>query len=113
MPRDFFVRTSGPSEITHKNFLPKLLAELAGEFGAVLYQEPEYGYVGYLEFPNGRRFFFRGTSFDLNPQGASAVAEDKDYCARLLSHFGYRVPEGVLLFAPRYRQQMRRRNEAI
>lgn len=95
------------------SFLLTLLNDLSPEFDAKVYVEPEYGYVGYVEFPGGRRWFFRGTSFDINPQAASAIARDKDYCARMLKHMGYPVPDGVLLFSPAFRQKMRLRNESV
>jgi D-alanine-D-alanine ligase-like ATP-grasp enzyme len=95
------------------SFLLTVLSDLAPEFGADVYIEPEYGYVGYVEFPQGRRWFFRGTSFDVNPQAASSIAKDKDYCAKLLKHMGYPVPESVLLFSPPFRQKMRLRSEEV
>ncbi|MEJ2124101.1 MAG: ATP-dependent carboxylate-amine ligase [Alphaproteobacteria bacterium] len=95
------------------SFLLTMLTDLAPEFDAEVYCEPEYGYVGYVEFPHGRRCFFRSTTFDINPQAASSIAKDKDYCAKLLKHMGYSVPEGVLLFSQAFRQKMRLRNEQV
>jgi D-alanine-D-alanine ligase-like ATP-grasp enzyme len=96
-----------------KPFLSSLLLELSLEFGAKIFVDSEYGYVGYIEFASGRRSFFRNTTFDINPNAASAIAKDKDYCAVMLRHFGYPVPDGVVLFSPKYRHEMRLKNEAI
>ena len=96
-----------------KPFLTSLLCDIGAEFGASVHVDPDYGYVGYIEFPSGRRFFFKNTSFDINPQAASAIARDKDYCALLLKQFGHPVPDGVLLYAPRYTQQMKLKNESV
>src|ERR1044072_643639 len=100
------------AETTGHPFLTSLLRDLAAEFGASVYADPS-GYLGYLAFPSGRRFFFKTTAFDINPQAASAIARDKDYCARVLQHFGHPVPEGVLLHAPRYIEQTKLKNEAV
>jgi D-alanine-D-alanine ligase-like ATP-grasp enzyme len=94
-------------------FLSSLFFELGIEFGATIYVDSDYGYVGYVEFASGRRAFFRNTSFDINPQAASAIAKDKDYCTMVLKHFGHPVPDGILLYSPKYKHQMRLKNEAI
>ena len=101
------------AETTDKPFLTSLLCDIGAEFGASVHVDPDYGYVGYIEFPSGKRYFFKNTSFDVNPQAASAIAKDKDYCALLLKQFGHPVPDGVLLYAPRYTRQMRLKNEAV
>jgi len=94
-------------------FLPNLLAELAPEFGAKVFAEPDHGYVGYVEFPSGRRCFFTGASLDANPHGASVLTKDKDYCARMLAHLGYTVPQGIVLFSPAFKREISLRKEAL
>jgi D-alanine-D-alanine ligase-like ATP-grasp enzyme len=101
------------AETTGKPFLTSLLCDIAAEFDAAVYVDVEYGYLGYIEFPSGKRHFFKNTAFDVNPQAASAIAKDKDYCALLLKQFGHPVPQGVLLYSPRYIEQMRLKNEAV
>lgn len=93
-----------------KPYLLTIIEDNCREIGATLYAEPEYGYAGYIQFQSGNRRFFRGTSLDINHQGASAIAKDKDYCAHFLRHEGFSVPESVLVFSPRYRAEMAMKN---
>lgn len=93
--------------------LLRLLEEIAPKFGARIAYEPKYGYAGYIEFPNRTRKFFRGTSFDVNPQGASTIAKDKQYCIYFLREAGYSVPAGTLLFSPKFRAEMFDRNPGV
>jgi D-alanine-D-alanine ligase-like ATP-grasp enzyme len=93
--------------------LLRLLEEIAPEYGARIAYEPKYGYAGYIEFPNRKRKFFRGTSFDVNPQGASTIAKDKEYCIFFLRQSGYSVPAGILLFSPKFRAEMFDRNPDV
>lgn len=86
-------------------FLQAMFERLAAKVEANLVFADQLGYAGYFEFKGGRRTFFKGTSFDLNPQGASKVASDKDYCAKILKHLGYTVPDGILIFSPEYRSR--------
>jgi D-alanine-D-alanine ligase-like ATP-grasp enzyme len=90
--------------------LPTILFEVSARLGAALYVDQKHGQAGYIEFSDGNRCFFKGPSFDINPQGASSIAKDKDYCAQLLRHFELPVPDSVLVFSPRYRQQMSLKN---
>ncbi|MEA1929373.1 MAG: cyanophycin synthetase [Patescibacteria group bacterium] len=75
-----------------------ILRRLAKERGVKFYLEPRYGYVGYLELPDGQRRFFRGSAFDLNTSGATELAKDKDYTSRFLKRFGYPAPDGQAFF---------------
>ncbi|MDX1486010.1 MAG: ATP-dependent carboxylate-amine ligase, partial [Alphaproteobacteria bacterium] len=93
--------------------LLRIIEELGPEFGARVQAEPKYGHAGYIEFPSGRRRFFRGTNFDINRQAAAAIAKDKDYSIHFLREAGFRVPDGVLLFSERYRDQIALRNPEI
>lgn len=92
---------------------PPLLAlftRLARELGGEVYGEEPYGYAGYIAFPNGRRAFFKAGALDVNPHGAAELVRDKSYGAALLRHFGFSVPEDVLLASPRYRAEVRLKN---
>jgi D-alanine-D-alanine ligase-like ATP-grasp enzyme len=62
--------------------------------GIAITIEPRYGYVGQIALADGRKKYFRGTNFDLNPLGASEVARDKSYAAYFMHHMGYPVIEG-------------------
>lgn len=95
---------------------PPLLAlftRLAAELGAEVYGEPQYGYAGYVDFPNGRRAFFKAGALDVNPHGAAELVRDKNYCATLLRRFGFSVPDNVLLASPRYRAEVRLKNRRV
>lgn len=96
-----------------KSYLVQILSELCNEFEAVITLEPDFKRAGYIDFPSGKRVFFKGTSFDINGQGAGLIAKDKEYAARFLAMAGLRVPEGVLCFSPRYIEKMRRKNAAV
>lgn len=94
-------------------FLQTLIQQSVARAGGVVIFADQFGYAGCIEFDNGRRSFFRGTSFDINPQGASRIASDKDFAAKFLAKFGYKVPEGMLVFAPEYREKLEKRNSDL
>ncbi|NOR60925.1 MAG: ATP-dependent carboxylate-amine ligase [Rhodobacteraceae bacterium] len=93
-----------------QNYLANILSTLCAEIGASLFLEPVFQRAGYIEFKNGKKVFFKGTSFDINGQGAAQIAKDKDYSARFLAMSGLQVPEGVLCFSPRFTEKMMRKN---
>lgn len=57
----------------------------------------EYGHGGIVENPAGQRRFFRGTHFDLNPLGASEIADDKAASLELFQRDGLVVPDRIVL----------------
>ncbi|MGH3429481.1 MAG: hypothetical protein ACRDQZ_18255 [Mycobacteriales bacterium] len=75
-----------------------LLQEIAAELGLDFVVEPDYGFAAQLNLANGHRRYFRGTTFDLNPAGATDIANDKDYSNFFLRRLGYNVPEGAAFF---------------
>lgn len=77
----------------------ELVARLGPRLGLQVELEPAYGYVGQVVRPDGRRFYFRNTGFDLNGQGAAEVARDKAYTAYFLRQMGYPVPEGETFYS--------------
>lgn len=91
----------------------EILDRLCRERGARLQVEPDYGYAGFIERPDGQRHFFKGTSFDINGAGAAGLARDKDYASRFLAMAGLPVPESVLVHAPRRIAAMVLKNSAI
>lgn len=77
----------------------ELVVSIGARLGISVHLEPRYGYVGQLIMPDGRRLYFRNTAFDLNGQGASEVAKDKDYAAYFMQTMGYPTPRGATFFS--------------
>jgi D-alanine-D-alanine ligase-like ATP-grasp enzyme len=96
-----------------KPLLQDILERLGRKLDAKVIFADQFGYAGYIEFESGHRTFFKGTSFDLNPQGASRIAAGKDYVAKILKRLEYEVPDGILLVSAEYRQSFQYRNPAI
>lgn len=90
-----------------------ILARLCATRGARLEVEPLYGYAGAITAADGRRFIFKGTNFDINGAGASALAKDKDYAARFLEAAGLPVPRSLLLHSPRRVAALALKNPAV
>lgn len=90
----------------------RLLADYCARNGLRLDIDPEIGHAGYIEAPNGRRSWFKGTHFDLNSLGAAEVANDKAYAAYFLKQAGFEVPRGVLVSAPAVIDAIGRKNPA-
>lgn len=81
-----------------KNPLGKLLAKIAPKIGAEVHLEPEWKIVGQIEFKNGKKSYFRYTTLDLNPMGASEIARDKDYANFFMEKLGYPIIPGSKTF---------------
>ncbi|WP_209011679.1 hypothetical protein [Roseibium aggregatum] len=90
----------------------RLLSEYCAKNGLRLALDPQIGHAGYIEAPNGRRSWFKGTHFDLNPLGAAEIARDKAYTAHFLKEAGFQVPRGVLVSAPTAIDAIGRKNPA-
>ena len=90
----------------------RLLAHYCQRNGLRLEIDPGIGHAGYIEAPNGRRSWFKGTHFDLNSLGAAEIARDKAYAAHFLKQAGFHVPRGILVSAPAMIDAIRRRNPA-
>ena len=88
-------QTEGP-------LLGKLFQKLAPRLGATVVIEPEWKIVGQIVFKNGRKRYFRGSTVDLNPVGASDIAKDKDYAAFFMRRMGYPVAPGKTFFSPKF-----------
>jgi D-alanine-D-alanine ligase-like ATP-grasp enzyme len=78
--------------------LGSLLQKIAPQIGAEVVIEPEWGVVGQITFKNGKRSYFRYTTLDLNPMGASAIARDKDYANFFMQSLGYPIVPGSKTF---------------
>lgn len=102
--------------MTEKNDKRPLTARLLDAYcrkhGLTLVIDPQIGHAGYIEAPNGRRSYFKGTHFDLNADGASAIANDKAYSAYFLREAGLRVPDGVFVSSSKIIEAIRRKNPA-
>jgi D-alanine-D-alanine ligase-like ATP-grasp enzyme len=83
-----------------------LLKKIAPRIGAVVDLEPVWKMVGQITYRNGRRRYFRLSSLDLNPMGASAVAKDKDYASHFMAKMGYPVVPGKTFFSPAHARKV-------
>src|SRR3989344_1466366 len=78
--------------------LGQIFKSLAPKIGARVLMEPEWQIVGQVTFKNRRRRYFRYSSLDLNPLGASEIAKDKDYAAFFMRRMGYPAIRGKTFF---------------
>jgi D-alanine-D-alanine ligase-like ATP-grasp enzyme len=71
--------------------LADLFAKIGKKIGIEVFLEPEWGVVGQLNYANGTKRYFRGTTLDINTMGASEIARDKDYSKIFMQSMGYKV----------------------
>lgn len=88
------------------SFMANLLSELCSKRGLGFFVEPEFGYVGHIEFSSGRKSCFTGSSLEINSESAAKIASDKDYAALFLNRAGLNTPKGLLLCSPSYRRDI-------
>jgi D-alanine-D-alanine ligase-like ATP-grasp enzyme len=74
-------------------------AKLAREAGVKVHLGPGWGSGGQVELPNGRKMYFRHTSVELNPAGATEIARDKDASNYFMRRMGYPVVPGRTVFS--------------
>ncbi|MBX4210637.1 cyanophycin synthetase [Candidatus Parcubacteria bacterium] len=79
--------------------LGKVFQKVAPKIGARVLMEPEWGMVGQVTFGNGRKRYFRYSSLDLNPLGASEIAKDKDFANFFMKKMGYPTIPGKTFFS--------------
>ncbi len=79
--------------------LAQIFRKVAPKIGARIVIEPEWHVVGQIIFKNGRKRYFRGSTLDLNPVGASDIAKDKDYAAFFMKRMGYPTVPGRTFFS--------------
>ena len=79
--------------------LGQILQKIAPRIGARVVMEPEWNIVGQIIFRNGRKRYFRYSSLDLNPLGASEIAKDKDYANFFMKQMGYPTVPGKTFFS--------------
>jgi glutathione synthase/RimK-type ligase-like ATP-grasp enzyme len=87
-----------PSAPEPRALVLRLLESYCARNGLRLSAADPHGHAGLVEGPGGQRWFFKGTRFDLNTQGAAEIANDKAYAAHFLKAAGLNVPAG--LFVP-------------
>ncbi|MBI5221040.1 MAG: cyanophycin synthetase [Candidatus Liptonbacteria bacterium] len=76
------------------SLLLDIFRKLAPQVGAKILIEPEWQVVGQVAFRNKRKRYFRGTTVDLNPVGASDIAKDKNYAEFFMRAMGYPTVPG-------------------
>ncbi len=76
-----------------------VLKKIARQIGATVVMEPHWKIVGQIIFKSGRTCYFRYSSLDLNPLGASEIAKDKDYAAFFMARLGYPTVPGKTFFS--------------
>ncbi|MEX0918982.1 MAG: cyanophycin synthetase [Candidatus Paceibacterota bacterium] len=79
--------------------LGTVLRKVAPRIGAVVTMEPNWQIVGQIAFKNGRRCYFKYSTLDLNPMGASELARDKDFAAFFIKKEGYPVVSGQAFYS--------------
>jgi D-alanine-D-alanine ligase-like ATP-grasp enzyme len=83
---------------TIKPLLGVILKKIAPKIGAKVVMEPDWHIVGQIIYKGGRKRYFRYSSVDLNPLGASEVAKDKDYANFFMQRMGYPIVPGSKTF---------------
>lgn len=92
--------TSGMPASRAKPLVSRLLADYCDRHDLSLVIDKALGHAGFIANKAGKRSFFVGTRFDLNPLGASEIARDKAYTAEFLRRDGFPVPDSLLINSP-------------
>ncbi len=79
--------------------LGTIFQKIAPKIGARVVLEPKWKIVGQVTFKNGKKCYFRYSSLDLNPLGASEIAKDKDYANFFMKKMGYPTVRGEAFYA--------------
>jgi D-alanine-D-alanine ligase-like ATP-grasp enzyme len=82
--------------------LGQILQKIAPQIGASIVMEPRWRIVGQIIFKNGRKRYFRYSTVDLNPVGASDIAKDKDYANFFMRQMGYPTIPGRAFFSKEF-----------
>jgi hypothetical protein len=78
--------------------LGHVLQKIAPRIGATVVIEPRWKIVGQVIYRSGKKRYFRYSSLDLNPLGASELAKDKDYANFFMQRMGYSIIPGSKTF---------------
>jgi D-alanine-D-alanine ligase-like ATP-grasp enzyme len=96
----------------HYLLVTRLLIDLfnRGELSNVAHLdvEPEYGYVGRIEYRNGAVRMFRGTNVGVNDNGATEISRDKGYTKYFLRNLHYHTAPAKVFLMPRYQELIHR-----
>ncbi|KKW10952.1 MAG: cyanophycin synthetase [Parcubacteria group bacterium GW2011_GWA2_49_9] len=96
--------------------LGTIFRKIAPRIGAKVIVEPKWKIVGQVTFRNGKRRYFRYSSSDLNPLGASSIAQDKDYANFFMKRMGYPTVRGEAFLSDDWAKMLgsrRNRNAAF
>jgi len=81
-----------------------MLRRIAPRIGAKVLIEPVWGVVGQIAYRSGQKRYFRYSTLDLNPVGASDIAKDKDYANFFMKGMGYPTITGKAFYSPAWAQ---------
>ena len=84
---------------TVRPILGSIFQKIAPRIGARVVMEPKWKIVGQVIFKNGKKRYFRYSSLDLNPLGASEIAKDKDYANFFMKRMGYPTVSGEAFYS--------------
>ncbi|MDR2417538.1 MAG: hypothetical protein LBD79_00610 [Treponema sp.] len=82
-----------------KYSVTEFLKVLVPRINATLISEPEFENVGCIIFKNGKKEYYKNTSFSLNSFASAEIAKDKNYTNFFLKRMGYKVPDGQTFFS--------------
>lgn len=86
--------------------MPAILRRIVPKMGARLVLEPEHGFVGAVQFANGKKSLFWDNKFDLNPVSSVKIAQDKGYTHFFLAEGGFKVPREQSVFAKSFHRHI-------
>ncbi|MDB5237822.1 MAG: D-alanine--D-alanine ligase [Candidatus Kaiserbacteria bacterium] len=95
----------------HLPLVGDILRKVAHKAGASVLLEPNWRVVGQISFKSGRKRYFRTSTLDLNPMGASAIASDKDYANFFMAKMGYPVIPGKAFYSDTWAKTVRSKRD--
>ncbi|MFA5886790.1 MAG: cyanophycin synthetase [Patescibacteria group bacterium] len=87
--------------------LGQIFQKIAPKIGARIIMEPNWGIVGQIIFSNGQKRYFRYSSIDINPLGASEISKDKDYASFFMKKMGYPIITGESFFSSNWSRALK------
>ncbi|WP_407273520.1 cyanophycin synthetase [Dickeya ananatis] len=88
------------------SFVSALLSEIAPTLGIQIEFEPEFGFVGEITFPDGKKHLFKNRNLNLNLSASSDIAKDKFYTNYFLQKKGFNVPRGKTFFSEKLNKKL-------
>lgn len=95
-----------------KRLTREILIKIAPQIGAKVIMEPEWKIAGQIIFKSGKKCYFKYSSLDLNPQGSSEIAKDKDYANFFMHSLGFPTIPGKTFFSDQWCQTISSRRNA-